>query len=116
FDLSEGRYTMYWNNVNSKDEICFAINVQTTGWVGFGFSPNGDMSQSDFLMGWVKDGVTTFDDRWAEVRGAEPTIDAVQDYTLISGEEVNGNTSFEFCRIFLTCDEFDREILTGTTR
>ena len=49
--------TLTWK----KQSIAFAVNVSTTGWVGFGLSPNGQMPQSDVVIGWVKDdGATTF--------------------------------------------------------
>ena len=51
-----GSYKLYWS-VDRKDEsISFAVEVQTTGWVGFGISSgNGKMKGSDLVIGWVKD-------------------------------------------------------------
>ena len=58
--LDDG-YKLYWNFDLEKQTIAFAVNVSTTGWVGFGLSPNGQMPQSDVVIGWVKDdGTTTF--------------------------------------------------------
>ena len=34
--------------------------METRGYVGFGISPNGDMVNSDVVIGWVKDGRTYF--------------------------------------------------------
>lgn len=48
---TRGQYWLYWSFDN--DTISFAVNVETTGWVGFGLSPNGQMSQSDVVIGWV---------------------------------------------------------------
>ena len=95
--LHPNSYTLYWNPPTEDGEICFAVTVRTTGWVGLGFSPNGGMSNSDVVMGWVKDGQTFFTDRFASER-ALPLVDPIQNYRLISGVELNGNTSFEFCR------------------
>ena len=54
-------YKLHWNFDLEKQTIAFAVNVSTTGWVGFGLSPNGQMPQSDVVIGWVKDdGTTTF--------------------------------------------------------
>ena len=47
------RYTLYWNFNTSARTIQFAVRVQTTGWVGFGLSPNGQMPGSDVVIGWV---------------------------------------------------------------
>ena len=48
---SVGQYWLYWSF--QEDNISFAVSVQTTGWVGFGLSPNGQMPQSDVVIGWV---------------------------------------------------------------
>ena len=36
-----------------EETISFAVHVNTTGWVGFGLSPNGQMPNSDVVIGWV---------------------------------------------------------------
>lgn len=50
---TSGQYLLYWSF--DDDTISFAVNVETTGWVGFGLSPNGQMPQSDVVIGWVDD-------------------------------------------------------------
>ena len=56
-----GLYELYWNFDNDAERIDFAVRVQTTGWVGFGLSPNGQMPNSDVVIGWVTDdGDTVF--------------------------------------------------------
>ena len=56
-----GLYELYWNFDNDAETISFAVRVQTTGWVGFGLSPNGQMPNSDVVIGWVTDdGETMF--------------------------------------------------------
>ena len=47
--LVQDYYWLYWNLIS------FAVKVQTTGWIGFGFglSPNGQMPGSDVVIGWV---------------------------------------------------------------
>ena len=53
-------YELYWNVTGNR--IIFAVRAETTGWVGFGISPNGLMLNSDVIMGYVDDttGVVTF--------------------------------------------------------
>ena len=46
-------YTLHWNFDRANENISFAVRVKTTGWVGFGISPNGQMPQSDVVIGWV---------------------------------------------------------------
>ena len=48
-----GEYQLYWNYNLTAGTISFAVRVQTTGWVGFGLSPNGQMPGSDVVIGWV---------------------------------------------------------------
>ena len=50
------RYTLYWTFDNEAQNITFAVRARTTGWVGFGISPNGQMPQSDVVIGWVDAG------------------------------------------------------------
>ena len=47
-------YSIYWTFNIETNYIQFAILVQTTGWVGFGLSPNGKCLD---LM-WLSDGLT----------------------------------------------------------
>ena len=49
------QYDLYWKVDLDKDMIEFAINASTTGWIGFGLSPNGQMPGSDVLIGWIND-------------------------------------------------------------
>ena len=54
-------YGLYWNYSITAGTIHFAVNVSTTGWVGFGVSPNRQMPGSDVVIGWVAaDGQTYF--------------------------------------------------------
>ena len=54
-------YRLYWNYSIAAGTIHFAVNVSTTGWIGFGVSPNGQMPGSDVVIGWVAaDGQTYF--------------------------------------------------------
>lgn len=48
-----GDYWLHWSFDMDNGTIAFAVNVSTTGWVGFGLSPNGQMPQSDVVIGWV---------------------------------------------------------------
>ena len=53
FDQSGQYYELHWNFSKSTESIYFAVNVSTTGWVGLGLSPNGQMPGSDVVIGWV---------------------------------------------------------------
>ena len=90
------KYTLHWNNADNG-KICMAVEVETLGWVGLGFSPNGGMVGSDIMMAWVVDGRVTITDRYAE-RQSLPALDERQDFELVEGFEENGKTVIEFCR------------------
>ena len=38
----DGRYKMFYSYDVDDKTIRIAVQVQTTGWIGFGFSPNGE--------------------------------------------------------------------------
>ena len=48
-----GNYKLYWSFDKQQENVTFAVRVRTTGWVGFGLSPNGLMPNSDVIIGWV---------------------------------------------------------------
>ena len=50
---NEGRYTMFYSYDTKLSILRIAVLVQTTGWIGLGVSPNGQMPGSDVVMGWV---------------------------------------------------------------
>ena len=77
-----------------------AVEVETMGWVGLGFSPNGGMIGSDIMMGWVKDGVATITDRFA-VSESLPEVDINQDFELVEGYERDGKTVIRFRRYLI---------------
>ena len=54
-------YKLFWSIDKQAETISFAVMVRTTGWVGFGLSPNGGMVNSDVVIGWVtNEGMTKF--------------------------------------------------------
>ena len=53
-----GNYILFWN-VNDT-HVTFETHVKTQGYVGFGFSDNGNMYPGDVVVGWVKNGATHF--------------------------------------------------------
>ena len=45
---------LYWTVDWDEETVSFAIEAETTGWVGFGFSSgNGKMVGSDVVIGWA---------------------------------------------------------------
>ena len=50
---TDGHYTMFYSYDNDSSMLRIAVLVETTGWIGLGISPNGQMPGSDVVMGWV---------------------------------------------------------------
>lgn len=44
----------------SNYEVTFEVQVRTLGYIGFGFSPDGDRAGADVVIGWVDQGQTYF--------------------------------------------------------
>ena len=46
-------YRLFWKLVDNEKSLQFELHCKTSGWVGFGLSPNGDMTGADIAMSWV---------------------------------------------------------------
>lgn len=52
----EEKMKLFWTVDWDAETVSFALEAETTGWVGFGFSTgSGQMVDSDVVIGWVKD-------------------------------------------------------------
>ena len=52
----EEKMKLFWTIDWVAKSVNFAVEAETTGWVGFGFSTgSGQMVGSDVVIGWVKD-------------------------------------------------------------
>lgn len=58
--LSGSNYLLHWNVDMENEVITFGVNASTTGWVGFGISPNGQMPGSDVVIAWVDENGKVF--------------------------------------------------------
>jgi hypothetical protein len=73
------KYKLHWSLDRAQGIIHGAVEVDTTGWAGFGLSSFG-MLGADVFIAWVdNDGNPHFADRFATAR-ALPPIDEFQDY------------------------------------
>ena len=53
---AEEKMKLFWIIDWDTETVSFAIEAETSGWVGFGFSTrSGQMIGSDVVIGWVKD-------------------------------------------------------------
>ena len=52
----EEKMKLFWTVDWDAETVSFAVEAETTGWVGIGFSTrSGRMVGSDVVIGWVKD-------------------------------------------------------------
>ncbi|XP_026853980.2 DBH-like monooxygenase protein 2 homolog [Electrophorus electricus] len=98
-----------WGFDTQKDSILFEVRARTTGWVGFGFSPNGGMDGADLVIGGVDTKGLYFTDRHG-VGNSLPPLDKQQDYRLLALTEADGQTVMKFERSIRACDKYDLPI------
>ncbi|CAG0895081.1 unnamed protein product [Darwinula stevensoni] len=55
-----GRVRLYWTPRFRRGDIEFLFVAPSTGWVGVGFSPNGEMYGADMVVGGVSNGTAYF--------------------------------------------------------
>lgn len=100
-DLIPGVYRFYWNVTNTT--IIGEIHCRTSGWIGFGISPNGGMNGSNVIIGWINlDGSVNFTDRY--IVGTNVIKTKNQSVVLLSSGQKNGYTYFKFQRNINLCD------------
>ncbi|XP_042358874.1 DBH-like monooxygenase protein 2 homolog [Plectropomus leopardus] len=104
-----------WGFDNHQGNITFKLIVNTTGWVSFGFSPNGGMKGSDIVIGGVGSSGTYFSDRHA-TGNTMPVVDDQQSYTLLSLNESDGQTIMTVQRPIQLCDDQDFYIPTQSVK
>jgi len=82
----DSKYKLYWNFNRTADEVQLAVQVNTSGWLGFGFNPSGQMLGGDVAVAWVDQASKTahFTDRFVHEIGP-PSVDLYQDYYNVAG-------------------------------
>jgi hypothetical protein len=51
-------YSLFWTP--GEEFITFEVQVQTLGYIGFGFSADGQMPGADMVIGWVRNNQVFF--------------------------------------------------------
>ncbi|MHA2173963.1 MAG: DOMON domain-containing protein [Candidatus Hodarchaeales archaeon] len=112
--LSEGDFILYWKAIGN--EIYFAMEGGTTGWIALGINPSFMMLGADMVFGWVlSNGSVEIVDAYATgPTGPHPAdidlggSDDILDY---NGSEVDQKTIIEFKRLLITPDtDYDNSI------
>ncbi|KAM9316675.1 DBH-like monooxygenase protein 1 [Gastrophryne carolinensis] len=110
---AHGKYKLNW--IHKNNTITFLLQVETLGYVGFGFSPNGAMSFSDIVIGGVRNGKPYFQDYFTDEKRVLHR-DPQQNYNLEYGSENGTHTTLKFSRALQTCDRNDKNITESTVR
>ncbi|XP_066468734.1 putative DBH-like monooxygenase protein 2 [Tiliqua scincoides] len=101
---------------HGDDMITFDLQVQSTGWVAFGFTHHGEMPGADIVIGGVlPDGNIYFSD-WHVVDDKTILEDESQDYELLAMTEDETSTTMTFRRYLRTCDANDLPVTGDTLR
>lgn len=103
-----------------NNSLQMKVTANTTGWVAVGFAPadavEGEMMLSGidtFQTGVGAGGVAYGRDGFANQYSA-PATDAQQNYTIVAGTEVGGQTTIEFFRLLNTGDTVgDHDLSVG---
>ncbi|XP_074635787.1 DBH-like monooxygenase protein 1 homolog [Acropora palmata] len=104
-----GSFNVSYNFNESSDTFEFLVEVNATGWVGFGFAesaPN-NMTNYDVAVGGVFSIGSGYLKDYFTDGFQEPLEDTQQDWTLKNATEMNGITALKFCRQPNTSDAQD---------
>lgn len=106
-DISSGGngvYVLSWNF--TATDIVFKVEARSTGWVGFGISPNGGMSNSDMILAWTNsNGGVEFRDAHTDNSFIKSvTYDITQNWKKLFYLKANGKTTVIFTRKLRVCN------------
>uniref|UniRef100_A0A8C6ZMR5 Putative DBH-like monooxygenase protein 2 n=1 Tax=Nothoprocta perdicaria TaxID=30464 RepID=A0A8C6ZMR5_NOTPE len=104
-----------WDH-DEQEMITFELRVRTPGWVAFGFSPHGELSGSDIVIGGVFPNGSIYFSDCHLVDEATLDEDESQDYQLLSLTQNETFTTMMFKRHLCTCDLNDLDITMDTAR
>ncbi|KAM6420961.1 putative DBH-like monooxygenase protein 2 [Pluvialis apricaria] len=104
-----------WDH-DEQELMLFELQVHTTGWVAFGFSPHGELPGSDIVIGGVFPNGSIYFSDCHVVDEATLEEDESQDYQLLSVTENETSTTMLFKRHLRTCDPNDLDITMDTAR
>uniref|UniRef100_A0A914VUA3 DOMON domain-containing protein n=1 Tax=Plectus sambesii TaxID=2011161 RepID=A0A914VUA3_9BILA len=99
--------------LSDDKSITIRAEYGTQGWLGFGFSPKGEMGGADIVIAWIdKNGKGQISDRHATSNGFPPA-DSKQDYKLLDSSKNATHTVITFHRLLKTGDKEDLDLTTN---
>eukprot|EP01084_Bolivina_argentea_P000562 1057_1 len=109
-------YRLYWTVLNDE-YIEIGLEAESTGWVGFGVSDDGQMINADMVLGWIdENGETYLQRRHTTNVRTTPTFDYNMIEDLQESEQNDTITRLSFIRELFPCDEHRKQIVVGTTQ
>lgn len=113
-ELAPDTFYFLWNYTST--DILMEVHVKTTGWVGFGLSPNGGMDGSNVVVFWIdpSTGDTHFTAR--HIKGRDVIVNKAQNWIPIMVARRNEYLVAKFTRKIKICDKSgeDMDIPDGT--
>jgi len=115
-EVAGGDMRIHWRV--DGDQIYFALEAKTTGWVCIGLDPKTIMKNADMIFGWVDgSGTVHIEDAYSTgTTGPHPRdTDQTGTFDILSfgGTEAGGWTTIEFMRNMTTGDSKDKPIPLG---
>ena len=113
-------YKMYWTVHNEKVEIGLEVEL-IDGWIGWGISQNGQMTNADVIVAWIENDESqttklsnyyTTNNRW---QGPQLMEDQ-SNVELIGSWRDDTKSYFQFYRSIHPCTENGLDIPIGTAR
>lgn len=118
---TDGKYQLQWAYNNETGMLYFKMKCQSTdGWCGVGFADNAvnptgkNMENFDIAIGGFTD-VGYVWDFWSTSK-TQPTLDTMQDVTLMAASQMNGYTMVEFKRPANSSDTDQDVAITNDTK
>ena len=116
--ISSKGMTLWWKA--ESDSLHIAFKAPDKGWVAVGINPSRDnvMTDANFIVGYVKDGVTYIQDEYGiniNLRVPDTSIAGTEDFRLIGGWEYCGKTEIEFIIPMKSTDIRDRILNVGVS-
>jgi len=117
--MMKGRLTFCWKFDASKNSITFVLAAKNRGWIGFGVSAGGGMTNADLAI-FKKDplGNNIVEDMFSKSSYHGPRLDRVQNVKLIGSYMTGVSEVFVhvFSRPIRTCGTWDVSLNTqGST-
>ena len=111
-------FVVHWN-YNSTD-IVFKLVAKNAKWLGFGFSPNGDMDYSDVVVGFLNANGSANFTRRTILQAPTMYVNPNQQVTLLHMSVANNFTTLVFTRKIAYClnstgtTHVNMDIISGT--